>query len=155
MSLLPLWRRDRKNELTSLEHEMNRVFDDFFGRPLGLVRGLWGDGEDAFLPPVDVKETEDKVIVEAELPGMDPKDVDIKIEGDTLLIGGERKTSKEENTKGFHRVERSFGRFQRQLDLPAGSDPEKVEATYKDGVLKIEIAKKEEAKRKTIRVNVK
>ena len=155
MSLLPMWRRDRKNELTSLQHEMNRLFDDFFGRPLGLVRGLWGDGEDRFLPPVDVKETDDKVIVEAELPGMDPKDLDIKIEGDTLMLVGERKNQKEEKTKSFHRVERSFGRFERMLELPPGADPEKVEANYKDGVLKIEIAKKEEAKRKTIRVNVK
>ena len=155
MSLLPMWRRDRKNELTSLQHEMNRLFDDFFGRPLGLVRGLWGDGEDRFLPPVDIKETDDKVIVEAELPGMDPKDLDIKIEGDTLMLVGERKNQKEEKTKSFHRVERSFGRFERMLELPPGADPEKVEANYKDGVLKIEIAKKEEAKRKTIRVNVK
>jgi len=155
MSLLPMWRRDRKNEVTSLQHEMNRLFDDFFGRPLGLVRGLWGDGEDGFLPPVDIKETDDKVIVEAELPGMEPKDLEIKIEGGTLVLGGERKNQKEEKTKGFHRVERSFGRFERQLELPSGADPEKVEATYKDGVLKIEIAKKEEAKRKTIRVNVK
>jgi len=155
MSLLPMWRRDRKNEVTSLQHEMNRLFDDFFGRPLGLVRGLWGDGEDGFLPPVDIKETDDKVIVEAELPGMEPKDLEIKIEGDTLVLGGERKNQREEKTKGFHRVERSFGRFERQLELPSGADPEKVVATYKDGVLKIEIAKKEEAKRKTIRVNVK
>jgi len=155
MSLLPMWRRDRKNELTSLEHEMNRLFADFFGRPLGLVRGLWGDGEDRFLPPVDIKETDDKVIVEAELPGMDPKDLEIKIEGDTLMLRGERKSEKEDKTKGFHRVERSFGRFERQLELPAGADPEKVEANYRNGVLKIEIAKKEEAKRKTIHVNVK
>jgi len=154
MSLLPMWRREQRNPVSSLQGEVNRLFEDFFGRPLGLAR-LWGDGRDEFLPPVDIRETEDKVIVEAELPGMDPKDFDIKVEGDSLVIRGERKSEKEERTKGYHRVERSFGRFERQLELPYGTDPEKVDATYKDGVLKIELAKKEEAKKKTIQVKVK
>jgi len=153
MSLLPMWRREERNPVASLETEMNRLFDDFFGGR-SPMRSL-GDGRESFLPAIDVRETEDKVIVEAELPGMDPKDVDIKIDGDTLVISGERRQEKEQKTKGYHRVERSYGRFQRELELPYGADPEKVDATYKNGVLTVEIAKKEEAKRKTIPVKVK
>jgi HSP20 family protein len=151
MSFLPnLWRREERNPIAGLQGEMNRLFRDFFGHSMAR----WADG-DTFLPAVDVRETEDKVVVEAELPGMDPKDVDVRLEGDTLLISGERKHEKEEKTRGFHRVERSYGRFERQLDLPYGIDPDKVEATYKNGVLTLEIAKKEEAKKRTIQVKVK
>jgi len=152
MSLLPVWRRDEKGPVSTFQSEMNRLVEDFFGRP--LLRGFWGDG-DRFLPAMDVRETEDKVIIEAELPGMEPKDVDIKIEGDSLVISGERKQEKEQKTKGYHRIERAFGRFQRELELPYGSDPNKVDATYTNGVLTIEIGKKEEAKKKTIQVKVK
>jgi len=154
MSLLPMWKKQDRNPIASLQTEMNRLFQDFFGGR-SLVRNFWGEGEETFLPPVDVRETEDKVIVEAELPGMEPKDVDIQIEGETLMISGERKHEKEEKARGYHRLERSFGWFQRSVELPPSVDPEKVEATCKDGVLTVELAKKEEAKRKTIQVKVK
>jgi len=154
MSLLPTWRREDRNHLTGLQSEINRLFEDFFAGPRSLMRGLWGDRE-GFMPPVDVRETDSMVIVEAELPGLDPKDVEIKVEGDVLVLQGERRNEKEEKTKGYHRVERSFGMFQRQIELPYGTDPNKIEATYKNGVLTIEIAKKEEAKPKTIQVKVK
>ncbi len=152
MNLLPSWRREDREPVWSLQREMNRLIDDFFGpRP---SRGGWGDQE-MFLPPVDIRETNDKVIVEAELPGIDPKDVDIRVEGNSLVIRGERKQEKEEKERGYHRVERSYGRFERELELPSGADPQKVEATYTNGVLTIEMAKKEEAKPKSIQVKVK
>jgi HSP20 family protein len=133
---------------------MNRLFEGFLGGG-SLLRGLSGDGQDVFSPAVDVHETDDKIVVAAELPGVDPKALEIKVEGDSLWISGERKQENEEKTKSYHRVERWYGRFERQLTLPAGADPEKVDAAYKNGVLTIEVAKKEEAKAKTIQVKVK
>jgi len=151
MSLLPSRKRQEWHPLASLQGEMNRLFEDFFGgRP--LMRGFWGDHQESFMPAVDVRETDDKVILEAELPGMDPKEVDIKLEGDLLTISGERKVEKEEKTKSYHRVERSYGNFQREIELPHGVDQDRIDATFKNGVLTIEIAKKEEAKPKTIQV---
>jgi HSP20 family protein len=140
----------------TLPEEMSRLFEDFFSTGRSLMKDFWGNGHDrASMFPVDVRETEDKVIVDAELPGVDPKDVQIKVEGTVLVITAERKHEKEEKAKDFHRVERSYGRFQRQIELPWGTDPEKVEATYKNGVLTVEIAKREEAKPKTIQVKIK
>jgi HSP20 family protein len=151
MSLLPR-RREDKSPLAGLQHEMNRLFEDFFSG--GPLRGLFSD-RDTFMPPVDVRETSDMIIVDAELPGLEPKDVTIRVEGDRLFISGERRIENEDKSDNYYRVERSYGRFERQLELPPSVDPEKVDATYKDGVLTIEIAKKEEAKAKTIEVKVK
>ena len=132
---------------------MNQLFEDFFGTRSPLRP--WGDGEAGFMPPVDVHETNDRVIVEAELPGVEPKNVDIRVEGDALIIRGERKQEKEQKEGGFYRMERSYGRFERQVELPSYTDPQKCEATYKNGVLKVELPKKEEAKPRSIEVKVK
>ena len=153
MSLLPRRRGpEERGPLAGLQHEMNRLFEDFFSG--GPLRTLFHDG-DTFLPLVDIRETNDKIIVDAELPGLNPQDVTIRVEGDRLVFSGERRHEKKEQSESYSRVERSYGRFERQLQLPRGVDPEKVDATYKDGVLTIEIAKKEEAKPKTIEVKVK
>ena len=151
MSFLPR-RREEKTPMVGLQQEMNRLFEDFFSG--GPLRSLFTD-RDTFMPAVDVRETNDKITVDAELPGLDPKDVTIRVEGDWLLISGERRLENEEKNKNYHRMERSYGRFERQLALPQGVDPEKVDATYRNGLLTIEIAKKEEAKAKTIEVKVK
>jgi HSP20 family protein len=94
---------------------------------------------------VDVSETAKEIIVRAELPGMDPKDIDISIQGNLLTLKGERRQEKEEEGENYHRIERSFGAFSRTLQLPAEVDLEKVNATYKDGVLKIALPKTEAA----------
>jgi len=154
MSLLPVGRREEHHALWPLQTELNRLFEDFFGNGFPW-RGRRGEAGEDFLPAVDVRETEDKVIIEAELPGVDAHAVDVRLEDGCLLIGGERKHESDEKTRGYRRVERSYGRFQRQLDLPPGTDPNRVEATYKDGILTVEIGKKEEAKPKTISVKVK
>jgi len=154
MSLLPMWKKESRDPVTSLQREMNRLVDDFFGGR-SVMRSFFGDGEPGFMPAVDMHETNDKVIVEAELPGIDPKDVDIRVEGSSLVIRGERKHEKEHKEGNYHRVERSYGQFERHLELPAYADPQKTDATYKNGVLKIELAKKEEAKPKSIEVKVK
>jgi HSP20 family protein len=150
MSLLPIWRRrEEHSPLAGLQSEMNRLFSSFFERP-----APWG-GDAGFLPAVDVQEMDDKLVVEAELPGLAPNDVQVRLEGDSLVISGERKREKEEDEKGYHRVERYYGSFAREVPLPAGVDPERCEATYKDGVLRIEVAKREDAKPRTIPVKAK
>jgi len=155
MSLLPMWRRRERHPVSSLQREMNSLFDDFFGGRSPLSR-FWGDGDPSqFLPPMDMRETEDKVIIEAELPGLEPKDVDIHIEGRTLILSGERRQEKEEKKGSWHRVERSQGSFRRELELPHGADPEKVEAAFRNGILTVEVAKKEEARPRTIPVKCK
>jgi HSP20 family protein len=107
--------------------------------------GLW-------TPSVDVSETPKEVIVKAELPGMDPKDIDVSVRGDILTLSGERKQETEEKGENFHRVERSYGSFSRSVKLPAEVDSGKVDATYKDGVLRITMPKTKEAATKKIQV---
>lgn len=124
---------------TSLQREMDRLFDDFFRRG-GLMRE-W---------PVDVVETEDTVVVKAELPGMEPKDVDISVSGHTLTIKGERKAEKEEKGKTFYRMERCYGSFSRTIELPASVEADKAKADYKNGVLEITLPKTEQVKAKKI-----
>ncbi len=154
MAFLPSRRQEEGSAMSTLQREMNRLFDDFFAgfpamRPFG-----WSERE-MFIPPVDVRETDDKVLIDAELPGMDPKDVQVRIEGNSLILSGERKQEKEEKAKGYQRMERSFGRFEREIPLPMSVDSAKCAANYKNGVLQIELPKKPEAKPKTIQVQVK
>lgn len=124
---------------TSLQREMDRLFDDFFRRG-GLMRE-W---------PVDVVETNDTVVVKAELPGMEPKDVDISVSGDKLTIKGERKAEKEEKGKTFYRMERCYGSFCRTVELPAPVEADKAKADYKNGILEITLPKTEQVKAKKI-----
>lgn len=101
---------------------------------------------------MDVSETDKEVIVKAELPGMDPKEIDVSVRGDILTLAGERKQEKEEKGVNFHRVERSYGSFSRSIQLPAEVDTGKVEASYKDGVLRITLPKAKAAAVKKIQV---
>ena len=144
-SLVP---RGRRGELTSFRREMDRFFDRFFEvwpfRPSG-EEGEWA-------PSVDVSETAKDVVVKAEIPGMDPKDIDVSVHGDVLTLRGERKKEQEEKGENFHRIERSYGAFSRSIRLPAEVDVGKVNATYKDGVLKINLPKTKEAAVKKIEV---
>ncbi|MCF6148706.1 MAG: Hsp20/alpha crystallin family protein [Candidatus Kuenenia sp.] len=135
--------------VSSLQDEINRTFERFW-RDWDLP--VFGRG--GLMLPVNVSETGDQVIVKAELPGIDPKEVDISIRGDTLLIKGEKKEEKEEKGKTFHRVECRYGSFSRTVTLPATIDADKVTAEYKNGVLEIAMQKKEEAKQKQIKVKV-
>jgi len=138
----------RRSELTGFRREMDRLFDRFFEgwpfRPSG-AEGAWA-------PSVDVSETANKVVVKAEVPGMDAKDIDITITGDILSIRGERKQEKEEKDENFHRIERSYGAFSRSIRLPAEVEKDKVDAAYKDGMLKITMSKTKKASQKKIEV---
>jgi HSP20 family protein len=148
MSLIR-WRPTR--DLLSIRDEMNRLFDNFFTglpeRRRGLLEGEWA-------PSVDIAETDNEVVITAELPGVKQDDVDITIADDVLTLKGEKKEEKEVKEKNYHRIERSYGSFQRSVSLPAGVQADKAKATYKDGVLHITVPKTEEAKPKQIKINV-
>jgi HSP20 family protein len=137
-----------RRELESLRREMDRIWEGFFGaRPLEEVEAVWA-------PSLDVKETKDKLIVQAELPGIDPKDVSISLSGGLLTIKGEKKQEKEEKEENYHLVERSYGNFVRSIRIPVGVEEDKIEASYKKGVLKITLPKSEKDKPKEIKVKV-
>lgn len=131
---------------SSLHDEMNRVLDNFFNRESSY-------GTD-WRPVVDVAETENEIIVKAEIPGIDPKDVDISITGDILTLKGEKKEEKENAGKCYYRVESFYGSFKRVINLPASADVDKVKAEGKNGLLEITLPKKEESKAKKINVKV-
>jgi HSP20 family protein len=127
---------------------MNRLFQDF--TPRGEQDLTAGN----FVPPVDIYEDEHNITVKAELPGVDPKDVDVRVENNTLTIQGERKFEKEEKEENFHRIERRYGTFVRSFTLPNTVDTDNVKAEYDNGLLRIQLAKRAEAKPKQIKVNV-
>ena len=108
----------------------------------------------AWAPPVDIYETENDIVVKAELPGVDPKDVEVRIEDNTLYLKGERKFEKEVKEQNYHRVERSYGSFARSFSLPSSIDASTVKAEFKDGLLTVTMPKREEAKPKTVKVEV-
>jgi HSP20 family protein len=137
---MALIRWDPMRELDSLQGDMNRLFDRFFeGRAPNGVSRRW-------IPAMDLVETEDHLVLRGDLPGMTEDDVDIEIKDGVLTVSGERKADQEEKGEGYHRVERSFGRFSRSLSLPQGIDAERVEANFDSGVLEVRIPKPAEAK---------
>lgn len=141
---------DPFKEISRMQERMDRLFGDYFWKPTFLERELTGE----WLPAADIYEDADSVIIKAELPGMDMKDIDVKIENNTLKIRGERKLEKEDKRDNYHRIERYYGTFSRSFSLPSTVDQEKVKATYDRGVLEIVFPKKEETKPKQIKVEV-
>ena len=132
---------------TGLKREMDRLFDRFFESPLAELPGL-GD----WTPVLDVSEDKDSITVTAELPGVDPKDITVSLEGDVLTIKGEKEQKKEEKDERHHRVERTWGAFMRSVRLPAGVESGKVSAAFKNGVVTITLPKAPGAKGTTIPV---
>lgn len=151
MNLIP-WRKAEKTNggmgtgITRLRDEMDQLFDQFFQDPWGAISRAAGQ------LAVDVTESDEEVRVVAELPGVDPKDVDINISGNMLTITGEKKQETEEKQRNYYFAERAFGRFQRSIELPSSVDPDKVDALYKNGTLTIHMAKRSDALRKKIEV---
>lgn len=146
-------RWDPFQELNLITNRMNRLFQDTWGQG-GQEQQQDNLMTSAFVPPVDVYEDEHNINLKVEVPGVDPKDVDIRLENNTLTVRGERKFEKEEKEENFHRVERRYGTFFRAFTLPNTVDPESVTADYENGVLKLKLAKKAEAKPKQIKVNI-
>jgi HSP20 family protein len=129
---------------------MNRLFRESYG-PEGPEDALTTT---SFAPPVDIYEDEHNITLKLEVPGIDEKDIDVRIDNNTLTVHGERKIEKEEKEENFRRVERQYGSFARSFTLPSSVDPGQVSADYNQGVLKIKLTKKAEAKAKQIQVNV-
>jgi HSP20 family protein len=127
--------------LTGLKQDMDRVFDRFFESRWEELPAL-GD----WMPKVDVSETKDSVVVKAETPGMEAKDIQVSLQENVLTITGEKKQEKEEKDERYHRVERSYGSFTRSMRLPAGVEAGKVNAAFKNGVLTVTLPKTASAK---------
>jgi HSP20 family protein len=138
---MALVRWDPVRELDSLQSDMNRLFDRFFE-----TRPANGGAARRWLPAMDLVETEDSLVLRADLPGMTEDDVDIEVKDGTLTVSGERRSESEDKKEGYHRVERAFGRFSRALSLPDGIDASKISAAFDNGVLEVTIPKPEETK---------
>lgn len=160
MNLIP-WRNKQNSESSEerelapmLRHfrtEMDRVFSRFFSEPFGALAEVWPDLR-GWGPSLDVSETDTHVVVKAELPGVDPKEVDVRIAGNVLTISGEKSESSERKGESFYHTERRFGSFRRTVPLPAYVDAEKVSAEHANGVLSIQLPKSASATPKRVPV---
>ena len=150
-------RQDEADPFRDFQQQMNRLFDDFFGGFSLAESGRGGEGAPAaFMPRVDVSETDTEIKVSAELPGMDEKDITLELQDDVLTLRGERKSEQEEKGKNWFRREQSYGVFQRAIALPADIQAEKAKAQFKKGVLTFTAPKKEDGpvRRKTVPIEV-
>lgn len=138
------------HDLRTIQEQMNRLIDLAWNRESGedIREGAWQ-------PPVDIYEDENSVIIKAELPDVDQKDIEVNIEDNTLVLRGERKQDQSIKKENYHRIERYYGSFQRSFALPLSIDREKVKASCEKGILTIILPKREETKPKQINVEVK
>jgi HSP20 family protein len=137
-------------DLTTLQERMNRLFSESYRTQQGseddwALGGTWA-------PAVDIYEQDHNIVIKAELPGVDPKDVDIRLDNNVLTLKGERKLDSEVKKENYHRVERAYGVFTRSFTLPNTVDANNIKAEFKDGVLRITLPKREEAKPKQIQI---
>lgn len=145
---MALTRWDPFRDLNVLQERMNRIFED-------AGRGWRGDepsSTTSWSPAVDIYETENEITVQAELPGVDRKDITLHLEKNVLTLKGERRFEKETKQENYHRIERAYGGFSRSFSIPAMVDEDKIRADYKDGILKIALPKKEQVKPKQIQI---
>jgi len=148
---MPIVRWEPFHDLVATQERFNRLFNQAFSP-------LFGEGTDlgtrTWAPPVDIYETNQNLVVQAELPGIDPNQVEVRVENNTLYLKGERRVEGEVKEGNYHRRERAYGTFTRSFTLPSSVKADNVAAEYKDGVLTVTLPKREEAKPKTIRVQV-
>lgn len=158
MALIP-WRHKKEISsrdgsplpaVSSLRSEVDRLFDRFFSEPWGGMLS----GSAAWMPSLDIAELDGKVVVKAEIPGVEPKDLDISLSGNTLFLRGEKRDERQEKGEHYYHAERSFGSFERALELPSGIDPEAIQAEYDNGVVTISIKREQESARRKIPVVV-
>lgn len=138
---------DPFKDLQAIQEKIDRIFEESL-RGKDIASGLW-------TPAVDIYETDDAIILEAELPGMNEKDIEVRVEDNVLTIKGERKIEQERKEENYYRMERYYGAFQRSFTLPSNVETDKIRAEYKKGILKVLMPKKEQAKPKQIKVEVK
>jgi HSP20 family protein len=133
--------------MATLQDRVNSLFQDFGGEAQAVTAA-------SFAPAVDVYENGEKVVLKLDIPGIKQEDLDIRVENQTLSVRGERKFESEEKEENFHRIERRYGSFYRSFSLPTTVDTENVAASYKDGVLKLELKKKASAQPRQIKIDV-
>lgn len=144
-------REDR--QIARMHNQLDRLFDDFFTDPFGAmtVRRM----PTPFVPKIDVSETEKEIKITAEIPGMDEKDINVNLQNDVLTISGEKSNEVDEKSSTFHRMERSYGAFRRDIQIPADINSEKISAIFNKGVLTITMPKPEETISKTRKIEIK
>lgn len=152
MKLVPYKRRNEWGTLVNFQNEMNRFFDDWFGKFPSLREHTLITTD--FSPSADVWEDKDNIYAEVDLPGVDQKDVNVNLRGNTLEISAKKEHEKEEKKRSYSCIERFRGSFYRALDLSTTVDEARIKASYKSGVLKITLPKKEKEKTKEIKVNI-
>ena len=146
---MSLIRWDPFDDLASLRESMDKLFEEFFTR-----RPDRGRAPVAWQPAIEAYETDGDVVVRAELPGIDPKQVEISVTEDTLTLKGEAKSEQEEKKRNYYRRELRYGSFVRSIALPSGVQGDRASASYKNGILEIKVPKSERAKLKTVKVEV-
>ena len=144
---MAITRWDPYREVMALQNRVNSLFRDMSGGDEAVAAS-------SFVPAVDIYEDPQKVMLKLEVPGIDQKDLDVRVENHTLTVKGERKFEAEEKEENFHRIERRYGSFYRAFTLPSTVDTENVSASYNAGVLKLELKKKPEAQPKQIHIHV-
>jgi HSP20 family protein len=149
-------RRDSENPFAEFHKEMNRLFDNFSDNMFSLspMRKSLPEISAAY-PKMDVSETDKEFKISAELPGMDEKDIDVSVSNEVLTIKGEKKAEKEEKKPNYYRMERSYGTFQRSIPLPIEVEKDKVQASFKKGVLNIILPKSEKAVKESKKIEIK
>lgn len=147
--MLTITRRDPFRGLAALHEQLNRLFDDPFFRiqPNDSALTAWS-------PAVDIYETENELTLKADLPGLQEKDLDVRVENNMLTIRGERKWEKNVSEDNYLRVERSYGSFSRSFSLPSTVNTDAIRAEYKNGVLEVHMPKREESKPRQVKVTV-
>ena len=148
---MALIRWEPVREISSIQNEMNRLFNTFFDTP--TANGGAAQGR-RWVPAMDLDEAENEFVLKADLPGLSQEDVSIEVEDNVLTISGERKAEHEERKEAYYRVERSFGRFSRSLTLPEGVDPDGVKASFELGVLEVHVPKPEAKKPRKVAISV-
>ncbi|MGC8603073.1 MAG: Hsp20/alpha crystallin family protein [Desulfomonilaceae bacterium] len=140
------------NTVVEFKKEIDDLFSKFFGSEGWFPTTYFNRG---FSPALDISETDEDIVVKVELPGVDPKEIEVSVSGTTLTVKGEKKEEHEENTESMHRIERSYGSFFRSITLPSEVNEEKTEATFKDGVLNLKLPKAQPTKKNSIKIDVK
>ena len=147
--ILP-WKRNKDKHAKDLRRDMENIYDRFFEPDFVPSTYLFGKGK--WGPKLDISEGRKNITIKAEIPGIEAKDFDISVDGRILNIRGEKKQEQTEKEETYYRVERSYGYFNRTLELPAEVDPNKVNASYKKGILKIKLRKTKSSETKRIKV---
>ncbi len=149
---MAITRWDPFRDLISLQERMNKLFEESLSRSGTFEEGL---SAGAWSPSADIYETQDKIVIKLDLPGLSQEEIELKIEDNTLVIRGERALDKETKREDYHRIERAYGAFSRSFTLPNTVDTDTIKASHRNGVLEIILPKKEETKPKKIKIELK